>query len=70
MSQPLPTYNFKWLSDKEMEESDVIMVPDDSSREYILECDLGIISTISIFMYISETVMFLSNVFQSTLVIS
>ena len=41
ISQPLPTSNFKWLTDKEMEELDVIMVPDDSSSGYILECDLG-----------------------------
>ena len=36
MSQPLPTSNFKCLTDKEMEELDVIMVPDDSWRGYIL----------------------------------
>ena len=54
MSQLLPTSNFKWLADKEMEELDVMMVPDDSSRGYILDCDLGsIISTFSISMYIS-----------------
>ena len=41
MSQPLPTSNFKWLTDEEMEELDVMMVPDDSSRGYILESDLG-----------------------------
>ena len=41
MSQPLPTSNFKWLTDEEMEELDVMMVPDDSPRGYILECDLG-----------------------------
>ena len=41
MSQPLSTSNFKWLADKKMEELDVMMVPDDSSRGYILECDLG-----------------------------
>ena len=41
MSQPLPTSNSKWLTDKEMEELDVKMIPDDSSRGYILECDLG-----------------------------
>ena len=41
MSQPLPTSNFKWLTDEEMEELDVMMGPDDSSRGYILECDLG-----------------------------
>ena len=49
MSQPLPTSNFKWLTDEEIEELDVMMVPDNSPREYILECNLGI----SIFMYIS-----------------
>ena len=31
MSQPPPTSNFKWLTDKKMEELDVMMVPDDSS---------------------------------------
>ena len=41
MPQPLPTSNFKWLTDKEMEELDVMMVPDDIPRGYILECDLG-----------------------------
>ena len=41
MSQPLPTSNFKWLTDKEMEELDVMMVPDGSPKEYILECVLG-----------------------------
>ena len=41
MSQPLPTFNFKWLTDEEMEELDVIMIPDDSPRGYILESDLG-----------------------------
>ena len=49
MSQPLPTSNFKWLTDEEMEELDVMVVPDDSPRGYILGCDLGI----SIFMHIS-----------------
>ena len=41
MSQTLPTSNFKWITDEEMEELDVMMIPDDSSRGYILECDLG-----------------------------
>ena len=41
MSLPLPTSNFKWLKEEEREELDVMMVPDDSSRGYILECDLG-----------------------------
>ena len=39
--QPLPTSNFKWLTDKEMEELAVKMISDDSSRGYILECDLS-----------------------------
>ena len=29
-SQPLPTSNFKWLTDEEIEELDVMMVPNDS----------------------------------------
>ena len=41
MSQPLSMSNGKWLADKEMEELDVMIVPDDSSRGYIFECDLG-----------------------------
>ena len=41
MPQPLPTSNFKWLTDEEIEKLDVMMVPDDKSRRYILECDLG-----------------------------
>ena len=41
MSQPLPTSNFKWLTDKEMKDLDMMMMPDDSSRGYILERDLG-----------------------------
>ena len=41
MSQPLPTSNFKWLTDEEREELDVKMIPEDSPRGYILECDLG-----------------------------
>ena len=41
MSQPLPMSNFKWLTDEEMEEWDVMMVLDVSPRGYILECDLS-----------------------------
>ena len=41
MSQLLPTSNFKWVTDKVMNDLDVMMIPDDSSRGYILECDLG-----------------------------
>ena len=35
VSQPLPTSNFKCLTGEAMEELDVMMVPDDSSRRYI-----------------------------------
>ena len=41
MSQPLSTFNFKWLTDEEMKGLHVMMIPDDSSVGYILECDLG-----------------------------
>ena len=41
MSQPLPTSNFKWLTDEEIKDLDMMMIPDDSSRGYILEYDLG-----------------------------
>ena len=41
ISQPLPTSNFKWLADEEMEALDAKMIPDDNSRRYILECNLG-----------------------------
>ena len=41
MSQPLSTSNFKWLTDEEMEELDLMIIPDDSSRGYILECHLS-----------------------------
>ena len=41
MSQPLPTSNFKWLTNEKNEELDVMMIPDNSSMGYILECDLG-----------------------------
>ena len=42
--------NFKWLTDEQMQELDMMMIAD-SSRGYILECDLG---KYFIFMYISE----------------
>ena len=41
MSQLLATSNFKWLTDEEMKDLHIMMVPDDSLRGYILECDLG-----------------------------
>ena len=64
-----------------MEELDVMMVPDDSPRGYILECDLGKYLYIHVyfikcnvsFLHISDyprdfrSVIFLSYVFQSTL---
>ena len=40
MSQPLPTSNFKSLTDKKMKDLNVMMIPDNSPRGYILECDL------------------------------
>ena len=40
-SQTLFTSNFKWLTYEKIEELDVMMVPDDSLRRYILECDLA-----------------------------
>ena len=41
MSHPLPTSNFKWLTNEEMKDLDMMMIPDDSSMGCILECDLG-----------------------------
>ena len=66
MWQPLPTSYFKWVTDEETEELDVMIIPNDSSRVYILEYDL-------IYLYIHEYFIecdVLSYVFQSTLVIS
>ena len=63
MSQPLPTSNFKQLTDEEIEELDVMIIPGDSSRGCISECDLGKYY----FYYLYIHVMFLSYEFQSTL---
>ena len=52
MSQPLPTSNFKWLTDKEIKDFDVMMIPDDSSRGYILECDLGKYYFYNLYIYV------------------
>ena len=41
MSQPRPTSYFKCLTDKKMKDLDVMIIPDDSSKRYILDCDLG-----------------------------
>ena len=37
MLKPLTTSNFKWLTDEEMKDLHVKMIPDDSSRGYILD---------------------------------
>ena len=52
MSQFLQTSNFKWLTDEEMEDSGVIMIPGDSSRGYILECDLGNYHFYYVYIYV------------------
>ena len=71
MSQPLPPSNFKWLTDKEMKGLDVMMILDDSSRGYVLVCDLGKYYFYFLYIYVySKSLMFLFFVFQSTLVIS
>jgi hypothetical protein len=40
MSQHLPTGNFGWLTDQEIEYLDVMAIPDDRVEGYILEVDL------------------------------
>ena len=40
MSQPLPTGNFRFLSDQEIHDIDILNVPDDHPTGYILEVDL------------------------------
>ena len=61
MSQPLPTSNSKWLTDEEMEELDVMMVPDDSQKWYILECDLGITNIHVYFIKCNVSFLHISN---------
>ena len=46
------TSNFKWFTGKEIKELDVVMVPDDGSRGYILECDLGKYYFYYIYIYV------------------
>ena len=59
--QPLPTSSFKWLIDEERKELDVMMVPGDSSRGYIVESDSGkYYFYYYMSMYISYSVMFYS----------
>ena len=41
MLQSLPTSNFNWLKNGKMKNLDVMMIPDDTSRGYIIECGLG-----------------------------
>ena len=58
--------DFKCLTDKEMEELDFMMVSDESSRQYIFKFDLGsYYFCYLLFMYISQSIMFLSYEFQS-----
>ena len=33
LSQPLPTSNFKWLTDEEMKDLDMMMMPDDVRKD-------------------------------------
>ena len=40
MSQYLPTGQFDWMTDKQLEEIDVVEIPDDSKTGYIFEVDL------------------------------
>ena len=40
MSQCLPINNFKWLNDEEIKSLDIMSVPDDFEKGYILEVDL------------------------------
>ena len=55
MPQPLPTSNSKWLTDKEMEYLNVMMVSDDSSRVYILEFDLVNYNFYYLYIYVYFT---------------
>ena len=40
MSQPFPTHGFFWLTEHEIEELNVMAIPDDGEDGYILEVDL------------------------------
>ena len=40
MSQYLPTGDFKWMKDEDIDELDVNQMKDDTERGYIYECDL------------------------------
>ena len=40
MSQPLPTGNFRFLTEDEIEQLDILNVPDDHPTGYILEVDM------------------------------
>ena len=41
MSEPLPVGNFRFLSEQEISDFDVMTVPADGPVGYILECDLS-----------------------------
>ena len=49
---PYPPSCFKWLTEEEMEELDVIMVSDDSSRGYILDCNFGKCDFYYLYIYV------------------
>ena len=42
MSQPLPTGNFRFLTEKEITDLEIMNVPDDNPTGYILEVDLRV----------------------------
>jgi len=43
-SEPLPVDNFKFLSEREVEELDIMFIPPDAPVGYIVECDLQYMS--------------------------
>ena len=51
----LPTSNFKWLTNEEMKDLDIMIIPDHSSRGYILKCELSK----SYFYFLSKCVYFI-----------
>ena len=54
MLQTPPTFNFRWITDEEMEALDVMMVPMIAQvNTFYSVIWVSIISTISTFMYIS-----------------
>jgi len=41
MSQPLPTHDFRWVEQNDIQQFKVMNIPDDNAIGYIIECDLG-----------------------------